>query len=86
MDRSPPRGGDPATVAGPRARATETLDFRAAFESAPDLYLLLRADSPRFTIAGVSDEYLRATLTTRGRRDACAAILTGWWDDGYQTV
>jgi len=65
---------------------TETLDFRAAFESAPDLYLLLRADSPRFTIAGVSDEYLRATLTTRGRRDACAAILTGWWDDGYQTV
>ena len=65
MDPSPPRDSDPAAAAAPRASATEPVDFRVAFESAPDLYLLLRADAPRFTIVGVSDEYLRATLTTR---------------------
>ena len=66
MDLSPPRDGGPAAAAaGPRAGATEPVDFRAVFEAAPDLYLLLRADAPRFTIVGVNDEYLRATLTTR---------------------
>jgi PAS domain S-box-containing protein len=66
MDLSPPRDGSPAAAAaGPRAGATEPVDFRAVFEAAPDLYLLLRADAPRFTIVGVNDEYLRATLTTR---------------------
>ena len=64
MDALTPRGGDPA-AAGSDTRAADPLDFRAIFEAAPDLYLLLRADAPHFTIVGVSDEYLRATLTTR---------------------
>jgi PAS domain-containing protein len=45
------------------------VDFRAIFESAPGLYLVLRPD---FTIVAASDDYLRATMTTRagilGRR------------------
>ncbi|MFZ5889549.1 MAG: ATP-binding protein [Myxococcota bacterium] len=40
-------------------------DFRKFFESAPGLYLVLANDSPRFTIVAASDNYLRATLTTR---------------------
>jgi two-component sensor histidine kinase/PAS domain-containing protein len=35
------------------------------FEAAPNPYLLLRADAPRFTIAAVNEAYLRATGTTR---------------------
>ena len=41
------------------------LDFRALFESAPGLYLVLLPDAPRFTIVGASDAYLRATMTER---------------------
>src|SRR5581483_1422507 len=41
-------------------------DFRALFESAPGLYLVL---TPELTIVGASDAYLRATMTER------AAIL-----------
>ena len=37
-------------------------DFRALFESAPGLYLVLTAD---FTIVAVSDAYLAATMTAR---------------------
>jgi two-component system cell cycle sensor histidine kinase/response regulator CckA len=37
-------------------------DFRALFESAPGLYLVL---APEFTIVAVSDAYLRATKTKR---------------------
>jgi PAS domain-containing protein len=37
-------------------------DFRALFESAPGLYLVL---TPDLTIVGASDAYLRATMTTR---------------------
>lgn len=37
-------------------------DFRALFQSIPGLYLVLLPD---FTIAAVSDSYLRATMTTR---------------------
>jgi signal transduction histidine kinase/ActR/RegA family two-component response regulator len=37
-------------------------DFRALFESAPGLYLVL---TPEFRIVAVSDAYLRATMTTR---------------------
>jgi len=37
-------------------------DFRALFESAPGLYLVL---APDFTIVAVSDAYLRATMTAR---------------------
>src|SRR5579871_5416413 len=40
----------------------DSLNFRFLFESAPGLYLVL---DPEFTIVGVSDEYLRATLTRR---------------------
>jgi signal transduction histidine kinase len=40
-------------------------DFRALFESAPGLYLVLEADAPRFTIVAVNDAYARATMTRR---------------------
>lgn len=38
-------------------------DFRALFEAAPGLYLVL---TPALVIVGVSDAYLRATMTKRG--------------------
>src|SRR5262245_19882285 len=38
------------------------LDFRALFENAPGLYLVL---SPDLTIVAVSEAYLRATMTRR---------------------
>jgi len=41
-----------------------SLDFKLLFESAPDLFLVLRPDTD-FRILGASDAYLRATLTTR---------------------
>ncbi len=47
-------------------RATPVLpppDFRALFESAPGLYLVL---TPSFMIVAVSDAYLQATMTKRG--------------------
>jgi PAS domain S-box-containing protein len=43
-------------------RASVVPDFRALFESAPGLYLVL---TPDLTIAAVSDAYLRATMTER---------------------
>jgi hypothetical protein len=39
-----------------------TPDFRALFESAPGLYLVLTHD---FTIISASENYLRATMTRR---------------------
>ena len=39
-----------------------TLDFRALFENAPGLYLVL---TPEFRIVAVTDLYLEATMTTR---------------------
>lgn len=39
--------------------------YRSVFEAMPGAFLLLQPDSD-FTIAAVSDEYLRATLTKRG--------------------
>ncbi len=42
--------------------APEAPDFRALFESAPGLYLVL---SPRLEIVAVSNAYLRATMTVR---------------------
>jgi len=42
--------------------ATSALDFRALFESAPALFLVLLPD---FTIVAVSDAYLQATRTRR---------------------
>lgn len=44
-----------------------SLDFKLLFESAPGLFLILRPDSPRFTILGASDAYLAATHTQRDR-------------------
>jgi two-component system sensor histidine kinase/response regulator len=47
------------------ARGREALpapDFRALFESAPGLYLVL---DPELTIVAVTDEYLQATMTMR---------------------
>lgn len=40
----------------------DDLDFRALFEGAPDLYLVL---NPQLVIVGVSDAYARATMTRR---------------------
>jgi signal transduction histidine kinase/ActR/RegA family two-component response regulator len=52
-----------------RSRANGGPDFRALFEGAPGLYLVL---DPDLTIVAVSDAYLRATMTVRddilGRR------------------
>ena len=42
-----------------------TLDFKSLFESAPALYLVVRADAPRYTIVAVSDALLVHTLTRR---------------------
>lgn len=41
---------------------SEILNFKSLFEEAPGLYLILLPD---FTIEAVSDEYLKATMTTR---------------------
>ncbi|MDN3921741.1 hybrid sensor histidine kinase/response regulator [Roseateles violae] len=43
---------------------TEAPDFRALFESAPGLYLVL---DPQLRIVAVSDAYLQATMTQRGQ-------------------
>ncbi|HEX6038012.1 PAS domain S-box protein [Longimicrobium sp.] len=45
--------------------AAPTLDFWAVFESAPDAYLLLAPDPPRFTMVAANEARLRATLTRR---------------------
>jgi signal transduction histidine kinase len=44
---------------------TKEINFRELFEAAPGLFLVLRPDSPRFTILGASDAYLNATKTKR---------------------
>src|SRR6185503_2982462 len=46
----------------PIAHNSNSIDFRALFESAPGLYLVL---SPSLVIVGVSDAYLQATKTKR---------------------
>lgn len=45
--------------------ATPALDVRAVFESAPDAYLLLAPDPPRFTMLAANEARLRATGTHR---------------------
>jgi signal transduction histidine kinase len=47
------------------AAAPGNVDFRTLFESAPDLYLVLAPDVPRYTIVAVSNAYARATMTKR---------------------
>jgi len=41
------------------------VDFWAVFESAPDVYLLLSPDPPRFTMIAANEARLRATATRR---------------------
>lgn len=45
-------------------RPTEP-DYRLLLQSAPDLYIVLATDAPRYTIVDVSDSALRATNTRR---------------------
>lgn len=45
--------------------AAPALNFWAVFESAPDAYLLLAPDPPRFTMVAANEARLRATLTRR---------------------
>jgi PAS domain S-box-containing protein len=52
------------TSRGATARADD-VDLARVFEAAPNPYLLLRVDAPRFTIAAVNDSYLAATGTER---------------------
>ncbi len=40
-------------------------DFQALFESSPGLYLVIKPNSPDFTIIAVSNAYLKATMTKR---------------------
>jgi PAS domain S-box-containing protein len=40
-------------------------DFRALFESAPGLFLVVEPDAPSFRMVAVSDAYLEATKTSR---------------------
>jgi signal transduction histidine kinase len=52
--------------AAPAATArADAAEFRAAFEKAPGNFLVLAADAPLFTVAAVTDCYLRTTMTTR---------------------
>lgn len=53
---------DRATGQRPQIGSFSQPDFRALFEAAPGLYLVL---APDLTIVAVSDAYLRATMTTR---------------------
>jgi len=48
---------------GDRRPPEPDLDFWAVFESAPDIYLLLAPDPPRFTMLAANDARLRATET-----------------------
>ncbi|HYF05116.1 MAG TPA: EAL domain-containing protein [Patescibacteria group bacterium] len=41
------------------------VNFQALFEAAPDLFLVLKPDTPIFTIVAVSSAYARATMTKR---------------------
>lgn len=42
-----------------------SLDYRSIFESAPDLYLILLPDFPRFTILAATEEFARQTHTIK---------------------
>jgi PAS domain-containing protein len=51
---------DEMAVMTPVAALASAPDFRALFESAPELYLVL---TPALTIVAVSDAFLKATMT-----------------------
>jgi PAS domain S-box-containing protein len=61
-----PGTSDP-TSAGGLATEQERRDpnFRAVFDSAPDAYLLLAPDAPRFTMVAANETRLRVTMTRR---------------------
>jgi len=59
---SPHRAG-PGNGGRERAASDLGVDFRAVFRSAPDAYLLLAPDSPRFTMVAANEARLRATMT-----------------------
>lgn len=42
-----------------------SLDYRSIFESAPDLYVILLPDCPRFTIIAATEEFARQTHTLK---------------------
>lgn len=56
---------DPSLTVSERNGPAASIDFRALFEAVPGLYLVLAADSPKFTIIAVSNAYLQATMTQR---------------------
>jgi PAS domain S-box-containing protein len=45
----------------------EELDYCAVLEAVPAAFVVVHPDAPRFTIAAVSDAYLRVTMTVRDR-------------------
>ncbi len=45
--------------------SNNTLDFRLIFYNAPTLFLLIKPNSPEFTILDANDAYLNATVTKR---------------------
>jgi hypothetical protein len=73
VSRGPAAAGSEPGKAKPRTQSTTAgspdfitaTEFRALFEAVPGPYLVLLPDAPRFTIAGASDAYLRATMTVR---------------------
>ena len=70
MEMAGPGGSpEPATAASLEKPVTPpdgvSLDFRALFETAPGVHLVLAPDAPRFTMLAASEERLAATLTTR---------------------
>jgi signal transduction histidine kinase len=55
----------PTRDGGASASGSESLDYRAIFQTAPGINLVIAPDSPRFTMLAASDERLAATLTAR---------------------
>jgi signal transduction histidine kinase len=43
----------------------EEINYKSIFESSPELFLVLKPDTPIYTIVGASDAYLSATMTRR---------------------
>ena len=59
------KGPRPDSPAGTAQRPPLGPDFRTLFESAPECFLVLAPDPPRFTILAATDAYLTATRTRR---------------------
>jgi hypothetical protein len=48
-----------------RTALTKEINYTSLFAGLPGLYLILKPDSPKFTIVDASDAYLNATMTKR---------------------